>query len=284
MGTVASPIQAHKAKTFTIKPYEDGVEGEKITLYSKTGGGKTTLAAMAPNAVFIGLDDGARKIVNSMTGEKVNTVPGIEGFQDLRDALHQRDLFAPDATIVIDTVTRLEALMEPYIFQHYKQQGKTVTAMRGYGWDGPAHVLDCFRLLLSDLDAHVRVGRNVVLLAQLGQITVANAEGVDYLEDGPRLVHNKQYSVRNEVVEWSDHVLRIGYLDMAVEKDSNNAKVGKVQSNDATRAIYAGGAMHYVAKSRPIGDKRLPACISFAHQADNTLWNMVFEGMIPEVA
>lgn len=269
---------AHVPKTFSIQTWSDANEGEKIVMYSKSGVGKTTLASLVPNTVFFGLDDGGRKVIHPVTGERLKVVPGIEGFQDIRDALHQDNLYGDDTTIVFDTATKLEEIMEPYIFQNYKQKGATVTAMRQYGWDGPAHVLDCFRLLLTDLDAHVRKGRNVILLAQLGQITVANAEGVDYLEDGPRVSHNKQYSVRSEMCEWADHVFRLGYLNFNVSKDNDNAKTGKVQGGDATRAVFTGGAQHYIAKSRPIDGYRIPPVVSFEHHADDSLWKYVFEG------
>lgn len=278
--SVSKPYSApaHVSKTFSIKTWTDADEGEKITLYAKSGTGKTTLAAMSPNAVFFPLDDGGRKITNPLTGKPIQAIDGITDYQDIRDALHQDNLFTDDCTIVFDTITKLEEIMEPYIFRHYKQKGATVTAMRQYGWDGPAHVLDCFRLLLTDLDAHVRKGRNVILLSQLGQITVANAEGVDYLEDGPRVSHNKQYSVRSEVCEWADHVFRLGYLNFSVAKDNDNSKAGKVQGADATRAVFTGGAQHYIAKSRPIDGYRIPPIISFEHAGDDSLMKYLFEG------
>lgn len=276
-GATAKP-PARPAKTFKIASWSDADEGEKIVVYGKSGMGKTTLASMAPGAVFLGVDDGGRKISNGLTGEPVNAIAGIEGFQDVRDALHQSNLFAPDATIVIDTVTKLEALTEPYIFENYKQNGKTVTAMRQYGWDGPAHLLDCMRLLLSDLDAHIRVGRNVILLAQVAQITVANAEGIDYLEDGPKLQHNKQYSVRTEVCEWADHVCRIGYQEFNVARTNDKDKAGKVVSTDGKRAVYTGGAQHFMAKSRPVNGNPVPPVVTFDAPNDNSLWQFIFEG------
>jgi|GEM_PF-1123924 len=275
---VAKPA-ARAAKAFSVKPWTDADEGEKILMYGKSGIGKTTLAAMAPGAIFIGIDDGGRKIRNPLTGEPVMAVSGIADFQDIRDAIHQSSLWPKDCTLVIDTVTKLEELMEPYIFEHYKLSGgQTATSMRKYGWDGPAHLLECYRLMLSDLDALVRTGRNVILLAQLAQITVANAEGLDYLEDGPKLQHNKQYSVRTELCEWSDHVFRIGYSEFTVEKDNDKAKAGKVQAGESKRAVFTGGASHFIAKSRPVDGYRIPPLITFDSATDNSLWQFVFEG------
>ena len=192
--TSAAP--ARPAKQFTIQEWGSSNDGEKIVIYGKTGMGKTTLASMAPNPVFIGFDDGGRKIIHPKTGKRLPMVPGIEGFADLRDALRQPMLWPAKSTVVIDTITKLESVMEPYIFANYKTKGGVAKNMRDYGWDGPAHLLDCVRLLLTDLDGLVRAGHNVILLAQLAQISVANSEGLDYLEDGPKLQHNKQYSVR----------------------------------------------------------------------------------------
>lgn len=272
----ASPkAAARPAKTFSIIQSSVSNEGSKILIYGKTGSGKTTLASLAPNVVFLALDDGSRCL-------PVQTVHGLASFDDVRDALHQNNLFPDNATIVLDTVTKLEADMEPWIYANYPLKGGAkATSMRAYGWDGPAHLLDGLRLLLSDLDSHVRVGRNVVLLAQTAQIRVPNAEGLDYLEDGPKLQHNNQYSGRTEVCEWCDHVLRIGYQNFEVRADSDKATKGKV-TGDLSRAIFSGGAAHYVAKSRPINGKRLPPVISFENEADDSLWQMMFNGAIPD--
>lgn len=275
---------ARAAKTFSVATYSSANEGEKIVIYAKTGSGKTTLASMAPDAIFLAFDDGARKILNPKTGKPVQMIPGLTGFQDVRDALHQKNLFPDKATIVIDTISKLEAVSEQYIFDNYPapgKQGGKATHMRAYGWDGPAHQIDVTRLLLSDLDPHVAAGRNVILLAQQSQIRIPNAEGMDYLEDGPKLQHNNQYSSRMEVCEWSDHVLRIGYQDFEVHADTEKSRVGKA-SGTMTRAIFSGGAAHYIAKTRPIQDKTLPALISFGSKDDDSLWQMMFNGAIPD--
>jgi energy-coupling factor transporter ATP-binding protein EcfA2 len=270
---------ARQVKTFSVAPFTGAGEGEKVVIYGKTGNGKTTLAAQLPDAVFLALDDGGRKIIDPVTHKAVNSVPGIATFEDLRDALHQSNLFPDKGTIVIDTLTKTEEIMEPYIFQHCPLKSGKATSMRAYGWDGPAHLLDCMRLILTDLDTHVRQGRNVVLLCQQAQVRVPNSEGMDYLEDGPKLQHNNQYSNRAEVCEWADHVLRIGYQDFEVRTDSDKAKAGKVVS-DMTRAIFTGGAAHYVAKSRPIDGLRLPSVVSFATPEDQSLWLYMFHGAL----
>jgi hypothetical protein len=270
---------ARVRKQFVIEDWQEASEGQKIVLWAKSGMGKSTLAAMAPGAVFIGVDDGGRKITDPRNGTRIRRVPGIETFDDIRDALHQSGLFPDKGTIVIDTITKVEPIIEPWIFANYKVKGGgTAKNMREYGWDGPAHNLDAIRLLLTDLDQHVRQGRNVILLAQLAQVKVANAEGLDYLEDGPKLQHNNQYSARTEVCEWADHVFRIGYSDFNVVREDVKAKAGKVQAGSTVRAVYTGGAQHFIAKSRPVNGYRIPDVIPFAEPKDDSLWQYVFEG------
>lgn len=284
------PVNARPAavrvptKTFAISTQPSGTEGEKIVIYAKTGNGKTTLASMAPNPVFLSFDKSTAKIINPKTKAACQIISGITGYQDVRDVLHQVNLFPDGCSIVIDTLSKLEAVAEQYIFDNYPapgKQGGRATHMRAYGWDGPAHQTDLIRLLLSDLDPHVEAGRNVILLCQQGQVKIPHSAGMDYLEDGPKLSHNNQTSSRMEVCEWADHVLRIGYQDFEVHADNDKARVGKA-GGSMTRAIFSGGAAHYVAKTRPIDGKTLPAVISFSEPQDDSLWLMMFEGAIPD--
>lgn len=264
------------AKTFKVQSWTDAGEGSKTLIYSRSGMGKTTLGAMAPTPIFVGLDDGGRKIRNPKTTDPIQAISGIETFQDIRDALHQPELFPKRCTVVVDTITKVEELLHTHIMNTVFVNGEKVRSFRKYGWDGDRYLLDHYRLLLSDLDAHVRAGRNVILLAQLAQITVANAEGVDYLEDGPKLQHRKDCSVRTEICEWADHVLRIGYLGFDVYKDKVTDRTGKVQMSDTTRAVFTGGAAHYFAKARPVNGEKLPAVISFESEQDDSLWQFLF--------
>lgn len=263
-------------KTFKIDSITSDGHGQKVVIYGKSGIGKSTLAAMADNPVFLDIDGGCRNLVHPQTGEAIQHVGGIETFQDLRDVLHQTDLFPERCSVVLDTITKVEPFAIQHILDNVTIDGRQASSFRKFGWDGERHLLDQYRLLLSDLDAVVESGRNVILLAQLAQITVANSEGADYLEDGPKLQHRKDCSVRTEVIEWADQVLRLGYLDFEVQKDNAKAKAGKVTSHDATRAVFAGGAQHFIAKSRPVSGVRLEPVIRFAAENDNALWSYIF--------
>lgn len=276
----SSGPKAHTPKSFSVKPLNGAGEGEKLLVYAKSGTGKTTLAAQVPNAVFIPLDDGARKIVNPITGKPVDAIQGVETFQDLRDAVQQAVALVPQGgALVIDTITRALPLAEQWVVENVTtEKGGRAKNLEAFGFGkGYRHVLDAFRNLLADLDALIRSGRHVVLLAQLDQAIVPNAAGADYYEDVPKLIENKQGPVRTEVCEWCDHIARIGYLSMDVEKDAKEARAGKI-GGDSERAIFTGGALHFIAKSRPINGNRLPPVIGFENEADNSFWQFVLEG------
>lgn len=271
--TGSKPAKAERPrKSFSVASWDASSHGEKIVLYGKSGIGKTTLASMAPDPVFIGLDDGGRKVTKP-DGTALDCIPDVRSVYDLRDALTQQGLFDGYKSLIIDNLTILEEVAEPYVVDNYTtSKGAKVSTFRGFGWDGPAHLLDTYRLILSDLDRLVEQGFNIVALAQLGDKPAANAAGYDYLEEGPSLLHQRHASVRDKVCQWADHVLRVAYLDMQVEKDEGS-KVGKVTSGDATRAVFTGGEQHYIAKSRPVKGMHLPSVISFDSPDDSSLWD-----------
>ena len=274
----APKTAARAPKTFVSAAWSGHGEGEKIVLYGASGMGKTTLASMAPRPVFIGVDDGARKIRDPRDDSVLNAIMGVETFDDVREAIHQKNLYDDYETLVIDTITKVEELSEPYIFEHYKVDGKTVHTLEGYGWGkGYRHALEVMRLILQDCGALVKLGKNVILIAQENAVKMPNAEGLDYIQAGPKLFHTSQASSRLEVQEWADHVLRIGYAETNVAGAGAAATKGKITSRSTTRHIFTKEARHFFAKSRTI---REPV-ISFSTNEegvpnDDALWQFLF--------
>lgn len=270
---------ARVPKTFKVEAWTGKGEGEKILIYGPNGKGKTTLASMAPNPIFIGFDDGGRKIRNPKTNEPVNAIPGIESFEDFRDALHQTDLFPRGSSLVIDTITLAENKATEYVLRTVKTEGgKFAQNIEDYGWGkGYVYLLDPIFLLLSDFDALIRKGVNVILLAQQGLGTTANAAGLDYLQEGPVLCSKpaKDQNVRGTVIGWCDNVFRIGHPDVSVEKLNKQATKGKA-TGDMSRQIFTEPEAWYVAKNRMNGT--LPPVISFGSREDDSIWQFVFGG------
>lgn len=275
--------QAAPTKNFKIEPWTGAGEGEKIIGYGDTGLGKTTLFSMLPNPIFIGLDDGGRKLTNPKTGEPINHIPGIETYEDVRAVLQQVSLWPKGSTCVIDTLTVLEQKTEQYVLGTVAlPKGGRATNIKAYGWnDGASHVLDAMRLVLQDLDTLIRQGVNVGLICQEQAVRVSNPEGLDYLRTGPQLHHDSRISVMRAICQWADHIFRVSYQHTAVRTEGERP-VGKMVSSDSTRAIYIAGAPDFWAKNKirnNVSEDGEPiSCVAFAHPADDSLWDFVFEG------
>lgn len=255
-------------KTFAVQDWTGESEGEKIILYGRSGIGKTTLAALAPDPVWIGIDDGGRKIRHPVTGKPLRSVPGIENFEDVRAAL-QSSVFGDCASIVLDTVTELQTLAQFATFRRVPAgQGSVAQNIEDYGYGkGYRHWMDTMRLVLGDLDRHIRAGRNVILLAQMRAGRRANPGGEDYLVDGPSLYHAKDVSVLDAYMEWSDHVLRLDLADLRVDKQ-------KKASSTNERAVFIHPEAHFLAKSRTI-PKEYPV-VEFKEPSDDSIWRLIF--------
>jgi hypothetical protein len=287
-GLTSSPA----AKGLSLGEWGGSGEGEKILIYARPGAGKTTLAATAPNAVFLALDDGARKIVHPITRQKVQAVRIGEAFSgftwaDAQSAIQAPDLFPAKCTIIVDTASLVPPLIERELA---RKKGKTL--FRELGWDGFPMLADAMRGFLADLDKHIRAGRNIILLAQETDIDVSNVDGHDYREHVPEFDENKMLHLRSEVLAWCDHVFRIGYdgrdisnLVTRVNPQTQTAKTVGKASGTIGRVIQTALAPTYYAKSRhsfPDGSP-LPAEIPFDSPRSRDLWMYLFEGAVPAV-
>jgi hypothetical protein len=283
-------VQTRTAKTFGIAAWDGAGEGQKVILYAASGRGKTTLASMAPAPVFIGLDDGGRMIRHPVTGEPVQHVPGVETFQDVRDALHQPGLFANAKSIVVDTGTALELLAMQWVIENvpHEKAGISIHRIEDFGYGkGYQHMFDTMRLFFADLDGQVRQGKNVIVLCQQCPQVIANAAGSNYLQDGPKLYapgpdSKQSFTTRGYACEWADHVFKIDYLQQVVTGARIDDKTGKERagkiSGDTTRAIFTVPSdPSYFAKTRTLQDP----VIAFSEASDDSLWRILFPAEYP---
>lgn len=270
------PAAARPAKTFSVNILGGKNEGRKVIVYAGSGMGKTTLGAMAPNPIYIPIDDGARMLTHPKTGQQLRGLEGVTDFQDLRDALHQSNLFNEGDTVVLDTLTKAEVFGEAYTLATVKvEKGGTAENIEAYGFGkGYRHLLDTMRLIESDFEPLVRRGVNILMLCQQANVRIANPEGLDYISEAPKLAHFNNASVMGEFFEWSDDVLRIGYASLNVTGANPKATKGKA-TGSAERVIYAKGGLHFKAKTR-MAD--LPPVISFSSKEDDSLWQFLFAG------
>lgn len=233
---------------------------QRIVIYGPGGIGKSSLAALAPGACFIDCEGGTWHL-------DVKRVTGVTSWSALRAALRSPAL-APFQTIIIDSATKAEEWAIAHALATVPhEKGHQVQSIEGYGFGkGLQHVFDTFSLLLQDLDAQVRAGRNVILIAHDCTADVPNPVGDDFIRFEPHLQSPKsgKASIRNRVVQWADHVFFLGYDVIA--KDGKGKGGG-------TRTIFPTERPDHVAKSRTLSDP-----MPFVDETDGALWTMIFGG------
>ena len=265
-GKAASPTEAAASQpasndvTNRFAVTSGRIDGpQRIVVYGPGGIGKSSLAALAPNPVFLDIERG--------TGElDVPRVEGLDTFADVRACLQSNALDGFE-TVVIDTCTKAEELAIAHTLATIAhEKGHRVANLEGYGFGkGFTYVYDTFLLLLSDLDRQVRAGRHVILLAHECIADVPNPVGEDWIRYEPHLQAPKsgKASIRNRVVQWADHVMFIGYD--VITKD------GKGQGH-GSRTIWPSERPDHLAKSRRIADP-----VAFA-EGDGSIWSLVLDG------
>jgi hypothetical protein len=238
---------------------EKGVIGgaQRVLVYGPGGIGKSTLARLSANPVFLDIENGTRFL-------DVSRISGIDDFGSLRACL-QSNALDQFKTIVIDSVTMAEQMAVAHTLKTVKhEKGHSVNSVEGYGFGkGYQHVYDTFLLLLQDCDRHIRADRNVILIAHDCVADVPNPVGEDYIRYEPHLQSPKsgKGSIRNRVIQWADYVLFVGY---DVISEDGKGKGG------GTRTIFTTERPDHVAKSRTNIDT-----LPFERPDDDTIWKNI---------
>ena len=235
---------------------------QRIVLYGTGGIGKTSLAALAPNPVFLDLEHGTEEL-------DVQRIQ-LDGWDDLRACL-QSDKLEGFSTVVIDGGTKAQELAEAHTIATVPhEKGHRINRIEDYGFGkGLSHVYETYLLLLQDLDTQVRRGRNVILIAHDCISEFPNPSGDNFIRYEPHLQAPKsgKASIRNRVIQWASHVLFVGY-DVAATREGKGVGSG-------TRTIHTCEMPTHVAKTR--GGDSVPATMPFV-QGDGAIWDLVLGG------
>ncbi len=216
---------------------------ERILLYGASGIGKTTLASHMPSPLFLDLHGESGHL-------QVNRV-AINSWDELRQAVRDAALLSNYKTLVIDNVSRAQALAAQWVCENIPDKGgERRDSIEKFGFGGgPQLLADVFRCLIADLDHIYKAGKgqHVVLIAHDITDIVPNPHGENFLRYEPDLYQSSKgkstSSIRNQVVQWVDHVLAI-YYDITVKDDEGKAK------GHGSRTIYPNPMPTHVAKSR----------------------------------
>ena len=239
---------------------------QRVVLYGPGGIGKSELCA---NMQQIGIDPLFFDLDNETNHLDVARADWPEGatidWTLLRATMQRKDLIEPHGAIVIDNVSKAQQLAQEYAVANIPhEKGHIVSRFEDYGFGkGYSHVYELMLLLLGDLDAIVRSGKHVVLIAHDCVAPVPNPEGEDYQRYEMRLNDQKNGNVRSRVKEWCDHMLYVGYDVFA--------KGGKAQGA-GTRTIYSAELPTWLAKSRTLSGDPIPY-----PKGSDELWRRLFQ-------
>lgn len=204
----------------------------KTLIYGPEGIGKSTLAAMWPNPIFIDLEGGT----NQLPVVRLETPSSWSMLRAELTAIKNREI--PCSTVVIDTMDAAERMCAEYIMA---RDGKKSIEEWGYG-KGYTILQEEFGRLLDYLTDTAASGINVVVL---GHSTMRKFERPDESGAYDRFELKLTKQVSPMVKEWADMVL---FCDYKTYVETN--KSGKAKATGGARVIRTTHAPTWDAKNR----------------------------------
>lgn len=226
---------------------------KRYMLYGADGTGKTTLAANAPDPIFLDIEGGS----NDVEVARYPFHDGTEGhvpqnFSQVLDAI--ADLTAAPhsyRTLVIDTADSLESLLWSWMIARdndpsVMKRENPLNQIEDYGYGkGFNRAIDVWRDLCVKLD-RLRSARSmeIVLLAHAQIKNFKNPEGADY----DRWIPAMNEKASGFLKGWCDIVGRVCHEETTTEKKSKFDKVKGLSTG--TRLIRLAHSAAFDAKGR----------------------------------
>lgn len=218
-----------------------GPRAPRITIYGKPGRGKSTLASKFPNPLFL--------LTEEVGLLDIPHLPVVTSFDEMWSnivaLLKEEEL--PYKTIVIDSISKLDALLVKYILDKEPptKNGKTPTlnsACGGYG-AGTLQAQTLYRALKAHLDKFQERGIAVVYISHYVSAKVRSPESEDY--DVASIVMNHDRS-REVFIDDVDAVLFCKLKTYFVETEHGRT----LAQSTGERVIVTGSSDAYIAKNR----------------------------------
>jgi hypothetical protein len=217
---------------------------QKAVIYGPEGVGKSTLASLTPDPVFLDTEGGTHHL-------DVIRLDAASTWEEITAAITQlAKADHPFRTLVIDTADWLEKRLSEHLC---RKSNKDSIEDFGYG-KGWVILTEEFARFLNSLDALTARGMHVVFLAHS---TVKKFEAPDQAGSYDRFELKLSKQVAPLLKEWADVVLFANYVTRIAEKDSGKTRgVGGKE-----RVLYATHTAAYDAKNRHGLPDKLPFSI-----------------------
>jgi hypothetical protein len=217
---------------------------QKAVIYGPEGVGKSTLASLTPDPVFLDTEGGTHHLDVTRLDAATTCDEITASIAKLANLQH------PFKTLVIDTADWLEKRMAEHVCRR-TNKGSIEDFTYGKGW---VLLAEEFARFLGSLDALLARGMNVVFLAHA---TVKKFEAPDQAGSYDRFELKLSKQTAPLLKEWADLVLFANYVTRVAEKDNGRTRgVGGKE-----RALFTTHAAAYDAKNRHGLPDKLPFSI-----------------------
>lgn len=226
---------------------------DRICFYGDNGVGKTTLAAGAPDPIFIDVENGSGHLDvpryqfrDDADGHVPRTYAEFEaGIVDLATTKHDYK------TVVIDTMDKLEGLLWQHMVERdsgsSRLKGRQILGLEDYGFGkGHEYAVDEWRKLLLKFDALRARGLMVIVLAHAQVKAFKNPEGEDYDRWSLRM-HAKAGGL---IKEWVDVNGFVRFEEVSSKLDPKDKTERARGASTGRRLLCTERQAAYDAKSR----------------------------------
>ncbi|MCH9712521.1 MAG: ATP-binding protein, partial [Proteobacteria bacterium] len=210
------------------------------TLVGDGGIGKTTLAASFPNPVFIRTEDGTKSLRGRSDVSMFNLCTSSNDVLDQIEALGTQE--HNFKTLVIDSITQLQSMIENEIVKSDSKAKSINTAMGGYGAGQSAAA-----------EVHFKIRNYLDMLMQSKKMNViAIAHADSELIELPDSDAYTRYTVRmhkKSQQHWTDNVDMVAFIKLQKFLKGGEGEKKKAIS-DGTRIITCYPVASHISKNR----------------------------------